>query len=84
MAQAATEQVAGKVAIVTGGASGIGEACAGTLAREGAAVLVTDVDDVLGQGVVFALRHCSSSQTRRTAPARGNIDAHSSPEGKPK
>ena len=45
-------QVAGKVAIVTGGASGIGEACAATLAREGAAVLVTDVDDLLGQGVV--------------------------------
>jgi NAD(P)-dependent dehydrogenase (short-subunit alcohol dehydrogenase family) len=45
-------QVAGKVAIVTGGASGIGEACAETLAREGAAVVVTDVDDLLGQGVV--------------------------------
>lgn len=45
-------QVSGKVAIVTGGASGIGEACAETLAREGAAVLVTDVDDALGKGVV--------------------------------
>lgn len=45
-------QVSGKVAIVTGGASGIGEACALTLAREGAAVLVTDVDDALGKGVV--------------------------------
>jgi NAD(P)-dependent dehydrogenase (short-subunit alcohol dehydrogenase family) len=45
-------QVAGKAAIVTGGASGIGEACAETLAREGAAVLVTDVDDQLGKGVV--------------------------------
>jgi NAD(P)-dependent dehydrogenase (short-subunit alcohol dehydrogenase family) len=48
----AAGQVAGKVAIVTGGASGIGEACAETLAREGAAVVVTDVDDLLGQGVV--------------------------------
>ncbi len=44
-------QVAGKVAIVTGGASGIGEACSETLAREGAAVVITDVDDVMGQGV---------------------------------
>ncbi|HZQ00672.1 MAG TPA: glucose 1-dehydrogenase [Reyranella sp.] len=52
MAQGATGQVAGKVAIVTGGASGIGEACAETLAREGASVLVTDVDELLGQGVV--------------------------------
>jgi NAD(P)-dependent dehydrogenase (short-subunit alcohol dehydrogenase family) len=45
-------QVSGKAAIVTGGASGIGEACSETLAREGAAVLVTDVDDTLGKGVV--------------------------------
>jgi NAD(P)-dependent dehydrogenase (short-subunit alcohol dehydrogenase family) len=45
-------QLAGKVAIVTGGASGIGEACSETLAREGAAVLVTDVDDTLGKAVV--------------------------------
>ena len=45
-------QVAGKVAIVTGGASGIGEACSETLAREGAAVLITDIDDALGKGVV--------------------------------
>ncbi|WP_395715231.1 SDR family NAD(P)-dependent oxidoreductase, partial [Reyranella sp.] len=45
-------QVAGKVAIVTGGASGIGEACSETLAREGASVLVTDVDDALGKGVI--------------------------------
>jgi NAD(P)-dependent dehydrogenase (short-subunit alcohol dehydrogenase family) len=45
-------QLAGKVAIVTGGGSGIGEACSETLAREGAAVLVTDVDDGLGRAVV--------------------------------
>src|SRR5262249_8470651 len=45
-------QLAGKAAIVTGGASGIGEACSETLAREGASVLVTDVDDHLGKGVV--------------------------------
>lgn len=45
-------QVSGKVAIVTGGASGIGEACAETLAREGASVLITDIDDMLGKGVV--------------------------------
>jgi NAD(P)-dependent dehydrogenase (short-subunit alcohol dehydrogenase family) len=45
-------QLSGKAAIVTGGASGIGEACAETLAREGAAVLITDVDDHSGKGVV--------------------------------
>jgi NAD(P)-dependent dehydrogenase (short-subunit alcohol dehydrogenase family) len=45
-------QVERKVAIVTGGASGIGAACAATLAREGAKVVVTDLDDLRGQGVV--------------------------------
>src|SRR5215813_9820981 len=44
--------LAGKGAIVTGGASGIGEACSQTLAREGASVLITDVDDSLGKAVV--------------------------------
>ena len=38
-------QVEGKVAIVTGGAAGIGAACAETLAREGANLVVTDLDD---------------------------------------
>ena len=42
----------GKGAVVTGGASGIGEACSQTLAGEGASVLVTDVDDALGNSVV--------------------------------
>ena len=41
-----------KVAIVTGGASGIGEACSETLAREGAKVLITDIDDLRGKEVV--------------------------------
>jgi NAD(P)-dependent dehydrogenase (short-subunit alcohol dehydrogenase family) len=45
-------QAQGKVAIVTGGASGIGAACAITLAREGAQVIVTDLDDASGQAVV--------------------------------
>ena len=41
-----------KTAIVTGGASGIGEACSETLAREGAKVLITDIDDLRGRDVV--------------------------------
>jgi NAD(P)-dependent dehydrogenase (short-subunit alcohol dehydrogenase family) len=44
-------QVDGKVAVVTGGASGIGAACAMTLAREGAKVVITDIDDAGGQGI---------------------------------
>jgi NAD(P)-dependent dehydrogenase (short-subunit alcohol dehydrogenase family) len=45
-------QVAGKVALVTGGASGIGEACCLTLAREGASVVVTDIDEARGKDLV--------------------------------
>lgn len=41
-----------KVAIVTGGASGIGEACAKAIAAEGAAVVVADVADTNGERVV--------------------------------
>jgi NAD(P)-dependent dehydrogenase (short-subunit alcohol dehydrogenase family) len=37
-------RVEGKTAIVTGGASGIGEACAKLLAQEGATVVVSDID----------------------------------------
>jgi NAD(P)-dependent dehydrogenase (short-subunit alcohol dehydrogenase family) len=48
-------QVDGKIAIVTGGASGIGAACTTTLAREGAKVVVTDLDDTGGQAVVHKI-----------------------------
>src|SRR6201985_1374924 len=45
-------QVEGKVALVTGGASGIGEAIVELLAQEGATVVATDVDDLRGPEVV--------------------------------
>ncbi|MCA8926973.1 MAG: glucose 1-dehydrogenase [Alphaproteobacteria bacterium] len=44
-------QVTGKVALVTGGASGIGRATALTLGREGAAVMVTDLSEAGAQAV---------------------------------
>jgi NAD(P)-dependent dehydrogenase (short-subunit alcohol dehydrogenase family) len=49
-------RVEGKVAIVTGGASGIGAACAETLAREGAKVVLTDVDRPRGEALADRLR----------------------------
>jgi NAD(P)-dependent dehydrogenase (short-subunit alcohol dehydrogenase family) len=45
----------GKTALVTGGARGIGRACVETLARAGARVIATDIDDVSGQAVAAAL-----------------------------
>ncbi|MDD9963267.1 MAG: SDR family oxidoreductase [Gammaproteobacteria bacterium] len=44
-------RVAGKVALVTGGAKGLGEADARALAAEGAQVVLTDVDEAGGQAV---------------------------------
>jgi NAD(P)-dependent dehydrogenase (short-subunit alcohol dehydrogenase family) len=41
-------QLDGKIGIVTGAASGIGAACARVLAREGAKLVLTDLDDPAG------------------------------------
>lgn len=48
-------QVEQKVAIVTGGASGIGAACVRTLAQEGARVVVADIDEHGGRAQAEAI-----------------------------
>ncbi|MDB5890242.1 MAG: short-chain dehydrogenase/reductase [Polaromonas sp.] len=45
----------GRVCIVTGGAQGIGEACARRFAREGASVVMADIDDSRGQALAAEL-----------------------------
>lgn len=44
-------QLDGKVGIITGAASGIGAACARVLSREGAKLVLTDLDDAAGQSL---------------------------------
>ncbi len=48
-------RVAGKVAIVTGGASGMGKADATLLAREGACVVIADLNETDGQLVAESI-----------------------------
>jgi len=48
-------EIAGKVAIITGAGSGIGRACARTLALRGSSVLVADIDEDGGNETVVAI-----------------------------
>jgi 3(or 17)beta-hydroxysteroid dehydrogenase len=48
----------GRVALITGGASGLGAEDARVLAREGAKVVITDVQDALGAQVAAEIRGC--------------------------
>ena len=77
--------LSGKVAIVTGGAQGIGEACARRFAREGAKVVVLDVDDGRGGSLATELgaqyMHCDvgdkldvDAAVARTLKIHGCID----------
>jgi NAD(P)-dependent dehydrogenase (short-subunit alcohol dehydrogenase family) len=58
-------RVQGKVALVTGGASGIGRSCAEALAREGADVVVTDVQDHKGEILAAEIAKAGGSAVYR-------------------
>ena len=63
----------GPVAIVTGGAAGIGRAAAGELARRGAAVVVADRDEREGERAAAGAggpRATARSSSPRTCPGR--------------
>ena len=67
----------GKVAIVTGAASGIGEAAVRTFAAAGAAVMLADVDEVGTQRVLDDLRRegARASSLRVDTRVRADLDA---------
>ncbi len=77
--------LAGRVCIVTGGAQGIGEACARRFARENAKVVVADIDDSRGLALAAELSglyvHCDvgdkaqvDALVSKTIASHGRID----------
>ena len=62
-------QIRGKVAIVTGGGSGIGQATAIHLAREGAALVIADLDEVGAEATVARI----TSAGGRALAVRGDV-----------
>jgi NAD(P)-dependent dehydrogenase (short-subunit alcohol dehydrogenase family) len=74
-----------KVTVITGGAQGIGEACARRFAREGALVVLADLDDARGQALAKELGalyvHCDvgdsaqvNALVQRAVAQHGRID----------
>lgn len=77
--------LSGRVCIVTGGAQGIGEACVRRFAREGALVVIADIDDAKGQALATELQasyvHCDVGDkaqvdmlVQHTVELHGRID----------
>jgi len=66
----------GRVAIVTGAAQGIGRACAERLAKEGAKVVVADINDELGPQVAEAIRAAGGEAIFHACDVAERLDVH--------
>ena len=69
------ERLKDKVAIVTGGANGIGKAISEIFAAEGAAVLITDIDSEAGETLAAAIRAQGNTAEFRYADTSSSSDA---------
>jgi NAD(P)-dependent dehydrogenase (short-subunit alcohol dehydrogenase family) len=72
------DRVKGKVAVVTGAARGIGRATAQLLAREGARVIVADLDEAGGQQTVGEITTSGGQAVfiRHDVRAEGDFTSH--------
>jgi NAD(P)-dependent dehydrogenase (short-subunit alcohol dehydrogenase family) len=65
-----------RIAIVTGAGQGIGQACAARLAREGAKVLVADVNDDAGRAVAEDIRKSGGTAEFVDCDVSEKLDVH--------
>jgi NAD(P)-dependent dehydrogenase (short-subunit alcohol dehydrogenase family) len=70
-----SEELAGKVAIITGGAKGLGEGTVDLFVKEGAKVVIADVDEKRAEGVVKRLGNAAVRFKKTDVSKREDVQA---------